>query len=106
MTLKNRTSRQENEENDMKIFKNQDMNITLEKGSVQDSCYDDTFLVSLLFDHKGLVCKNTAVGVDELTGRAFDPEAWCILAYYICQSGPFPTVSFSLILISWYLRMF
>ena len=75
MTLKNRTSRQENEENDMKIFKNQDMNITLEKGSVQDSCYDDTFLVSLLFDHKGLVCKNTAVGVDELTGRAFDPEA-------------------------------
>jgi len=82
---------------DMEIFKNQNRNITLEKGSVQDSCYDATFPIFLLSNHKGLVCKNTAIGVDELAGRAFSFGVLCILAYYVCQNGPIPTVSFSLI---------
>jgi len=37
--------------------------------NVQDACYVATFLILLLFDHKGLVCKNTAVWIDERTGR-------------------------------------
>ena len=33
--------------------------------NVQEACYDATFLILLLFDHKRLVCKNTAVWGDE-----------------------------------------
>jgi len=79
---------------DIEIFRSQDRTITLEKGSVQDACYDATFLIFLLSNHKGLVCKNTAVGVDDLAGRTFSFEVLCILAYYVCQTGPIPTVYF------------
>ena len=58
--------------------------------NVQDACYDATFLILLLFDHKELVCKNTAVWVDEWTGRVFCFEVWHIvlkiLSYYVCQT--------------------
>ena len=58
--------------------------------NVQEACYDANFLILLLFDHKGLVCKNTAVWVDEWTGRVFCFEVWHIvlkiLSYYVCQT--------------------